>query len=136
MIDLAPFESAIEHAEYCREAGITFEEGSVGFKIFTEDEKLGLCSLKFVGDAAYVLNVASINDRISLQMLANVMTSVVQFLKHLEVSSVVFPIQSDHDREIAEAAGFDRISPTLFVFDFPDEEGEHCDGNCDHPHAH
>ena len=136
MIDLAPFESAFEHAEYCEAAGVPFEDGSLGFKIFSDDEKLGLCSLKFVGEAVYVLNVTAIDEKISQQMLANVFTSVVQFLKHLEINSVVYPVQSESDREIAERVGFDRISPTLYVFDFPSDDCDCCDEHCNHSHGH
>lgn len=131
MIDVLPFESPLEHAQYCKAAGIPFEEGLFGFKIFSDCEKLGLLSFKFVGEAAYVLSVSPIEEKISLKMLANVFESVVQFLKHLEITSVVYPIQQDSDREIAEFAGFDHISPTLYVYDFPNEEGECCDESCD-----
>lgn len=118
MIHLAPFEGADEHYLYCTEASVPFEEGAVGFKIFTDEEKLGLCQIKFVGEAAYILNLCSISNRISVQMLANVFTSVIEFLKRVEIESIVYPIQSGDDVTIAEAVGFDRISETLYVFDF------------------
>lgn len=118
MIHLAPFDGTIEHMAFCAEANVPFEEGAVGFKIFSEEENLGLCQIKFVGEAAYILNLCSIFDRISVEMLANVFTSVVEFLKRVEIESVVYPIQNEDDVAIAESNGFDRISETLYVFDF------------------
>ena len=118
MIHLAPFEGTADHLAFCAEANVPFEEGALGFKIFSEDEKLGLCQIKFVGEAAYILNLCSIFDKISVEMLANVFASVVEFLKRVEIESVVYPIQNEDDVVIAEANGFDRISETLYVFDF------------------
>ena len=123
MIHLAPFDGTIEHMAFCAEANVPFEEGAVGFKIFSDDENLGLCQIKFVGEAAYVLNLCSIFDRISIEMLANVFASVVEFLKRVEIESVVYPIQNENDVMIAEANGFDRISDTLYVFDFVSTDG-------------
>ena len=120
MIQLAPFESEWEQREYCALAGCGFEEGSIGFKFFSEEEKLGLVQIHFVGDAAYVLTLCSIDDIISTQSLAGLLEGILEFLKKLGLSSTVFPIQKETDREIAEAAGFDRISETLYVFDFPE----------------
>ena len=71
-----------------------------------------------MGEAAYILNLCAIFDRISTDMLANVFASVVEFLKRVEIESVVYPIQNEDDVMIAEANGFDRISETLYVFDF------------------
>lgn len=122
MIHLAPFEGFSEHLAFCNEANVPYEEGAVGFKIFSDEENLGLCQIKFVGEAAYILNLCSISDRISVQMLANVFTSVIEFLKRVEIESVVYPIQSEDDVTIAEALGFDRVSETLFVFDFVSDE--------------
>lgn len=124
MIHLAPFEGVEDHFSYCTEAGVPFEEGSVGFKIFDDNDKLGLCQIKFVGEAAYILNLCPIADRISIQMLANVFTSVIEFLKRVEIESIVYPVQSGDDVTIAEAVGFDRISDTLYVFDFVPQENE------------
>ena len=121
MIHLAPFDGTVEHMAFCAEANVSFEEGAVGFKIFSDDENLGLCQIKFVGEAAYILNLCSIFDRISIEMLANVFASVVEFLKRVEIESVVYPIQNEDDVVIAEANGFDRISDTLYVFDFVSE---------------
>ncbi len=118
MIHLAPFQDKSEQMEYCAEAGILFEEGSVGFKIFSDEEKLALCQIKFVGEAAYILNLQSILDRISTEMLANVFTSIIEFLKRVEIDSVVYPIQTEDDIIIAEATGFEKMSDTLFVLDF------------------
>jgi len=123
MIHLAPFEDAAEHIAFCAEANVPFEESTVGFKIFSDEENLGICQIKFVGEAAYILNLCAICDRISVQMLANVFTSVVKFLERVEIESIVYPIQSDDDVTIAEAVGFDRISETLYVFDFVRENG-------------
>jgi len=122
MIQLAPFEGTEEHFAFCSEAQVPFEEGAVGFKIFSDVEKLGLCQIKFVGEAAYILNLCAISGRISVQMLANVFTSVVEFLQRVEIESVVYPIQNEDDVTIAEALGFDRISETLYVFDFLPEQ--------------
>lgn len=124
MIHLAPFEGVEDHFSYCTEAGVSFEEGSVGFKIFDDNDKLGLCQIKFVGEAAYILNLCSIADRISIQMLANVFTSVIEFLKRVEIESIVYPVQSGDDVTIAEAVGFDRVSDTLYIFDFVSQENE------------
>ena len=121
MIHLAPFDGTVEHMAFCAEANVPFEEAAVGFKIFSDDENLGLCQIKFVGEAAYILNLCSIFDRISIEMLANVFSSVVEFLKRVEIESVVYPIQNEDDVVIAEANGFDRISDTLYVFDFVSE---------------
>ena len=118
MIHLAPFENVSEHLLFCKEGNVPFEEGAVGFKIFSDDENLGLCQIKFVGEAAYILNLTAIEDRISVQMLANVFTSVIEFLRRVEIESIVYPIQNENDVTVAEAVGFDRISETLFVFDF------------------
>ncbi len=138
MMDLAPFESPMEHQAYCQAAGTPFEDGSIGFKIFEQNEKLGLCQLKFVGEAAYVLSVTEIDEKISKQALATCFSHVVQFLAHLGVGSVVYPIQNKTDEIVAESCGFDRVSETLFVFDFSAEEAEEhehfCDGNCTHHH--
>ncbi len=133
MIHLAPFEGTVEHLAFCTEAGVPFEEGAVGFKIFSDEENLGLCQIKFVGEAAYILNLCSIFDRISVQMLANVFTSVVEFLKRVEIESIVYPIQNEDDVTIAEALGFDRISETLYVFDFVGENSKEQGSN---PSAH
>ncbi len=125
MIHLAPFEGTADHLAFCAEANVPFEEGALGFKIFSDHENLGLCQIKFVGEAAYILNLCSIFDRISVEMLANVFASVVEFLKRVEIESVVYPIQTEDDVVIAEANGFDRISETLYVFDFlRSEDGE------------
>lgn len=118
MIHLAPFQDASEQKEYCAEADVLFEEGSVGFKIFTDEEKLALCQIKFVGEAAYILNLKSIADRISTEMLANVFTSIIEFLKRVEIDSAVYPIQTESDKIIAEAVGFESVSDTMYVFDF------------------
>lgn len=132
MIHLAPFEGTVEHLAFCTEAGVPFEEGAVGFKIFSDEENLGLCQIKFVGEAAYILNLCSIFDRISVQMLANVFTSVVEFLKRVEIESIVYPIQNEDDVTIAEALGFDRISETLYVFDFVRDGEEQTDTSSIH----
>ena len=66
MIHLAPFEGTEEHFSFCSEAQVPFEEGAVGFKIFSDEENLGLCQIKFVGEAAYILNLCPIFDRISV----------------------------------------------------------------------
>ncbi len=118
MIHLAPFENIDEHLLFCKEADVLFEDGTVGFKIFSDEENLGLCQIKFVGEAAYILNLTAIEDRLSVQMLANVFTSVIEFLRRVEIESIVFPIQSENDVTVCEATGFDRISETLYVFDF------------------
>ena len=137
MIHLSPFSDLAEHREYCTAAGVFFEEGRVGFKVDSDEEKLGLFQIKFVGEAAYVLNISSIDDRISTQMLANVFTSVIEFLKRCEVESIIYPIQTADDGIIAEAVGFDRISETLYVFDFPQEsEGDFEPCSCGHDHHH
>ncbi|MBR2635314.1 MAG: hypothetical protein IKD31_07020 [Clostridia bacterium] len=132
-MDLAPFESQAEHILYCRAAGVPFEEGAIGFKFFSEGEKLGLCQLKPVGDAIYVLSLTAIDQKISTQVLANLFSDVVQFMYCLEFSSVVYPIQNREDAQIAASLGFDRISDTLFVFDFPStEEKEESEEHCTH----
>ncbi len=121
MIGIAPFESELEQREYCALAACEFEEGSIGIKIFSEEERLGLVQIHFVGSAAYILTMRSIDDMITAQSLGSVLTGVLEFLKKLDLTSVVFPVQNELDREICEAAGFDRVSDTLFVFDFPEE---------------
>ena len=60
MIDLAPFENALEHRSYCSLAGLPYEEGTIGFKFFDDSRKIGLCQFKLVGSVAYVLGVKSI----------------------------------------------------------------------------
>ncbi len=122
MIQLLPFENAAEHARYCEAAGVMMEEGAVGFKIFSEQEKLGLCQIKFVQDAAYVLTLQAINDSISVSMLQNVFSEIMLFLCAAEAKSVIFPIQSENDLMICQNLGFDHVSDTLFVFDFPNGE--------------
>lgn len=124
MIHLAPFETGEEHLSYCQLLGVDREEGSFGFKIFSDEEKLGLCQIKFVGEVAYILALKGLDDKISVEMLANVFTSVIEFLNRIGVASLVYPIQSEDDVVICEATGFDRISETLYVFDFPTEETE------------
>ena len=118
MIHLAPFEDVLEHQAYCLEGNVPFEEGSVGFKIFSDEENLGLCQIKFVSGAAYILNLLSIENRISEQMLVNVFSSIIAFLERVEIESIVYPVQTETDVFIAEKSGFDRISDTLFVYDF------------------
>ena len=132
MIHLAPVEGVEEHFAFCTEAQVPFEEGALGFKIFSEEENLGLCQIKFIGEAAYILNLCAISDRISVQMLANVFTSVVQFLERVEIESIVYPIQNQDDVVIAEAVGFDRISETLYVFDFVTSETAQTDSDPAH----
>ncbi len=124
MIHLAPFETVEEHLLYCDLLDVEREEGSFGFKIFSDEEKLGLCQIKFVGEAAYILALKGLGDKISVEMLANVFTSVIEFLKRIGVASLVYPIQCENDIVICEATGFDRISETLYAFDFPAEENE------------
>lgn len=140
MIQLLPFENAAEHAEYCETAGVMMEEGAVGFKIFSESEKLGLCQIKFVQDAAYVLTLQAIDDGISVPMLQNVFSEIMLFLCAAEAKSVIFPIQSENDLTICQNLGFDQISDTLFVFDFPNEDEnvseEESIGSCDCDRAH
>ena len=121
MIHLAPFSDLLEHQSFCQSAGVSFEDGAVGFKIFSDKENLCLCQSKFVGEAAYILNLCAIEDRISSQMLANVFSSILEFLKRVEIESVVFPIQSESDVLVCDANGFDAVSDTLYVFDFPKE---------------
>ena len=122
MIHLAPLESVEEHLSYCALLNVEREEASFGFKIFSDEEKLGLCQIKFVGEAAYILALRGVPEKISVEMLANVFTSVVEFLHRIGVASLVFPIQSEDDVVVCEAVGFDRVSETLYVFDFPAEE--------------
>lgn len=137
MINLAPFATLLEHQEYCNAASVPLEEGSVGFKIFKDNEKLGLCNLKFVSDVAYILNLTEIDNKISVQMLANVFTSVIEFIKRVGIQSIVFPIQSENDAFICQTLGFDKISETMYVFDFPQEMEEECTcDDCDHHHGH
>lgn len=124
MVHLAPFESIEEHLNYCSLADVPREEASFGFKIFSDEEKLGLCQIKFVGEAAYILALKGIESKISVEMLANVFTSVIEFLQRIGVASLIYPIQSEDDVVICEATGFDRISETLYAFDFPTEENE------------
>ena len=140
MIHLAPFESETEHLAYCEAAGIPMEEGAVGFKVFSDEEKLGLFQIKFVGEAAYILNAVAIENKISVKMLANVFASVVEFLQRVQVASVIYPILCEDDAVLAEAVGFDKISDTLFVMEFPQQENavcdhEHCSGDCHHCHG-
>ena len=141
MIDLAPFETPVEQEAYCSAASVPFEGGAIGFKFFSGEKKLGLCQLKLVGGAAYVLSLAAITSELSEKMLANVFSDVVQFLQSLGVVSVIYPIQNETDRFVAETLGFDRVSPTLYVFDYPeakpdDHASHHCDGSCDCHHHH
>lgn len=122
MIHLAPFENLLEHKEYCEDASVLFEEGAVGFKIFSDEEKLGLCQIKFVSEAAYILNLSPIAEKISTQMLANVFTSILSFLERVEIESVIFPVQNESDIFVAENTGFDRVSDTLYILDFKTQE--------------
>ena len=134
-MNIQPFESKAEHLLYCKTADVSFEEGSVGFKIFTESEMLGLVQVKFVGDAAYFLSVKAIDAKISKETLANFCLCVVEFLVQVGVCSLVFPVQDDSDRAIAEILGFDRVSETLYVFDLPEEdESDSC--TCGEEHCH
>ncbi len=136
MIHLAPFESLAEHQNYCRMANVPFEDGAVGFKIFSDEEEKALCQLKFVGSAAYVLNLCAIQEKISVETLANVFVSVVEFLRRVEVDSIVYPIQSKNDVTIAEALGFDRITESMYVFDFVSDEPCENEGCSCHDHKH
>jgi len=136
MIELAPFETENEHLLYCSAANVPFEEGAVGFKVFDDEEKLGLVQLKFVGDAAYVLSLCEIEGQLTCQMLSNVFSAVMEFLGKIQITSVVFPIQTEEHRRIAENNGFDQISPTLYVFDFPDGEQEESDCECHEESCH
>ena len=127
MIDFAPFTSEAEHRAYCDAAKVPFEEGSVGFKIFDEDGPCGLVGIKFVGNAAYLLQVRAIERKISSQVLANALRLVLEFLRRADVQSVVYPITAPDDVGIAESAGFDRLSDTLYAFDFPASDEEDAD---------
>jgi hypothetical protein len=118
MIELAPLNNREEHLEYCHAAGISFEEGAVGFKIFDEDEKVGICQLKFLEKTVYVLNLSVICDRIPMSALSNSFSNIVDFLHKMGVSSIVFPVQNFSDSQVAQQNGFDKISETLYVFDF------------------
>ena len=136
-MNVLPFESKQEHLTYCIAANVPFEDGAVGFKIFDEEEMLGLIQIKFVGEAAYFLSVKSIEDKILKETLANICLGVVEFLPQLGATSFVFPIQDGSDRFIAEHLGFDRISDTLYVFDCPNGEEEgpcDCGEHCHHKH--
>ena len=126
MIGIAPFSDQAEHIDYCRAAGVPAEEGALGFKLFDEEDgKVGLIQIKFVSNAAYLLNVCAVDQKISEEGLANALVSVVEFLKNAGVSSVVYPIQFQRDGRIADRCGFDRISETLYVFDLPEgKDGE------------
>lgn len=139
MIQLSPFESKNEHQSYCNAALVPLEEGAIGFKMFKDDEKMGLCQLKFVGDTVYVVNLCAVEERISVEMLANIFTSIIEFLKQIQTKSIIYPILGENDVTIAEAVGFDRVSDTMYVFDFPEngehkDEEHHCDCGCDHHH--
>lgn len=127
MIHLAPFEDILEHQLYCQTASVPFEEGAVGFKIFSDEEKLGLCQIKFVSGAAYILNLTAVDDKLSLQMLSNVFSSILSFLERVEIESVVYPVQNENDIFLAENSGFDRVSETLFVYDFAPAPSENED---------
>ena len=48
MIHLSPFENISEHRAFCIEAGIAFEEGAVGFKIFSDEEQLKCLKTMFL----------------------------------------------------------------------------------------
>lgn len=125
MIEIAPFASAEEHQAYCDAAGVAFDPEGAGFKLFDEDgEKMGLIQVKFVNTAAYLLNISAVNGQISSQVLANYLAVVLQFLKQAGFASVVYPIQGMEDEEIASFCGMDRVSDTLFLLDFPQEESE------------
>ena len=127
MIEIAPFVSSFEHRAYCDAAKVNFEEEAIGFKIYKGEEICGVCQIQFVGNAAYILTLKTIDDRITSQHLANTFVSVIEFLLQIGVSSVVYPIQCDRDAEIATLLGFDRVSETLFVYDFPEEEPDKID---------
>ena len=74
-----------------------------------------------------------------MKILANLFACVVEFFGKLDASSVVYPIQEESDVMIAESIGFDRVSETLYVFDFAEESsrGECHDENCScHHHDH
>lgn len=136
MIHFAPFQDEMEHRAFCLEGDVPFEEASVGFKIFSENEKLGLCQIKVVDSAAYVLSLCAIRGRVPAETLAEVLRSVMTFLQRLEICSVIYPIQKDEDRKIAERQGFDQVSDTLYVYDFLGKEKEENREDCDCGHCH
>jgi hypothetical protein len=125
MIAITPFETKLEHKTYCEVADVVFEEQAIGFKIHLADQMLGLCQIQFVGNAAYILTLKAINDKITSQLLAKLFLQVAEFLVHISIASIVYPIQDEKDKELADLLGFDRVSDTLYVFDFPEEsQGE------------
>lgn len=131
MFRLSPFESLAEHEEYCAFCGISREENAIGFK-FESDEafpkKLGMCQLYLVSDAAYILNLISASSELNDDALTCALKEIVLFMKNMEIKSLIYPVQSGRDVDLAEDAGFDRLSDTLYAYDFP--------AGCDCGHAH
>ena len=78
MIKIAPFESFEEHQEFCLASQTKLEDDSLGFKIFADDEKLGLSQIQIVEDVAYVLTLSQIGDKISNQLLSQLFLQVMK----------------------------------------------------------
>ncbi len=135
-MEIAPFASLSEHLSYCQAAGVDFEDGAIGFKFFSNEEMLGLCQLKLVSGVAYLLNLTEIDNKISIESLANLFLIVVEFLRRVEISSVVFPIQREIDVPLAETIGFDKVSDTLYVFELAEEEEENHHCSCEDENCH
>ena len=105
-------------------ANTKLEEDALGFKIFLEDEKLGLSQIQLVENVAYILTLSRIGDKISNQLLSELFSQVMVFLNHIGAASVVFPIKDESDAELARFLGFDQVSETLYVFEDHDEKEE------------
>lgn len=135
MLDFLPFSSESEQRLYCEYAGVPFEEGSIGFKGFDGEKKCALIQIKLVSDAAYVLTVLSLDKSVTEQILANLLKAVTGFLRVLGVKSVIFPTESEREKRLGEMAEFDRVSDTLYLFDFPEEQKQ-CAGHDGHCHCH
>ncbi len=117
MIKIAPFDSFEEHQEFCLAGNVELEEDSLGFKIFNDFEKLGLSQIQIVENAAYILTLSRINDKISNQLLSELFSQVMVFLDHIGVSSVLFPIKNESDAELAAHMGFEKVCDTLYAFE-------------------
>ncbi len=148
MVQIAPFSSQEEHQKYCTLCELSYEEGTIGFKIFSETESLGACLFKLVGDAAYVLGIANAAEHEDPELLKAAFATVLDFFEKAGLSSIIYPVQSGRDVDFAEDAGFDRLSDTLYSLEFdsahacsdPDchcHDHDDCgDSDCDCHHHH
>lgn len=116
--EVRPFESEEEQKNYCDMVGAQYEDGTVGFAMSDDYGNLGVCQVYTISNDVYIMGLDSDSGEESFDFLASGLSVIVSFFSKLNIRQISFPIKSSFQADVAEEAGFEPMSDTLYVYVF------------------